>query len=298
MRNILNIRSQAITILCLLPWLSGCLRSTRSVMQTHPPSQILSSSLEVLARDTAKRFDAIESLNASVEIQASTGGGKEGQVVDYAAFSGYILLRKPQDLRVILFVPIAHVQALNMTSDGKTFTMLIPPRNRAITGSNVPSTESKNPLENLRPFVFTDALMIRGASIGDLISLVTDDRIYQPDPTRKYVIDEPEYDFAVFHHVPGSAELKTQRVIHIGRATLMPYQQDIYDDKGQLATQATYDDYKKFGDIEFPSKITIVRPLDQLRLTVTISKLTVNQKLEDDQFELKVPANVQVQKLP
>ena len=112
------------------------------------------------------------------------------------------------------------------------------------------------------------------------------------------MIDEPEYDLGVFRQVAGSQELKAQRVVHIGRSTLMPYQQDIYDDKGRLVTVANYEEYQKFGDELFPSVISIQRPLDQLRLKLTIKKLTANQKLEDNQFELKLPANTQIQRLP
>ena len=278
--------------------LTGCFRTTRSVMQTHPPSQVLTASLEELVKGTADRFEHIQTLNASIDIAVSTGGGKEGKVTDYSAFPGYLLLRKPGDLRVLLFTPVGHIQAIDMVTDGKIFTVHIPPRNRAITGSNDLATPSTNPLENLRPAVFFDSLLIRGAASDQLVSRTSDERIYQPDITRKYVVDEPEYDLGIFRQVSGSPELKAQRVVHVGRSTLMPYQQDIYDDQGRLATVAMYEEYQKFGDELFPSVITIQRPLDQLRLKLTIKKLTANQKLEDEQFQLSLPANTQIQHLP
>ena len=287
--------SSAIVALCLLPLLGGCLRTTHSVMRTYPPSIVMSQPLEQLEKDVAARYNAVQTMNASIEITASTGGGTSGQVVQYSTFSGYLLLRKPGDLRVILFLPIAHLRALDMVTDGKTFTMLIPPKNRAITGSNDLTKPSKNPLENLRPGVFYDSLMVRSAGEGELISRVSDNRIYQPDPRKKYFVDEPEYDLGFYRLVPGSPELKTERVVHIGRSTLMPYQQDIYDQKGQLVTVATYENYQKFGETLFPAKITIQRPTDQLKLVLVITKLAVNQKLEDDQFQLKIPENTQVQ---
>ena len=267
-------------------------------MQTHAPTTILSATLTDLVQQTTARFDHVSSMNASIEIQVSTGGGKEGKVVEYSSFPGFLLLRKPGDLRVLLFTPVGHVQAVDMVTDGKTFTMHIPYKNRAITGSNTVTTPSANPLENLRPAVFFDSLLIRSAEAGELVSVTSDERIYQPDPSRKYVVDEPEYDLGIFKQVAGAQELKVQRVVHIGRANLLPYQQDAYDEKGRLETVATYEAYQHFGDELFPSVITIRRPLDQLRMKLTISKLTVNQKLEDDQFELKLPANTQVQKLP
>ena len=81
--------------------------------------------------------------------------------------------------------------------------------------------------------------------------------------------------------------------------TLLPYQQDIYDEAGRLVTVAMYDNYKVFGQTTFPSRITIQRPQDQLSLTLTITELAVNQKLEDDQFAVpRIPASYQVQHLP
>jgi outer membrane lipoprotein-sorting protein len=286
-------------LLCVLPAMSGCFRTTRSVMQTHPPAQVLTSSLDDLVKSTMGRYDAIQTLNASVEMVASTGGGKEGKVVDYTSFNGYILIRKPEDFHFIGLVPIAHTRMVDMVTDGKNFTLVIPPKSRAITGSNTINTPSKNALENLRPSMFTDSLLIRSAGPDELVSLVSDERIYQPDPTRKYVVDEPEYDLGIYRTVANSTELKTQRVIHVGRSTLLPYQQDIYDEKGQLVTVANYADYRKFGDTTFPSHVTIRRPLDQITLKITITELAVNRKLDDDQFETpKIPANYQVEHLP
>jgi len=83
--------------------------------------------------------------------------------------------------------------------------------------------------------------------------------------------------------------------VHISRTNLLPYQQDIYDASGRIATRAIYSGYQRHGDIEFPTVIVITRPLDEYSLTLTVTKITFNEKLEDDQFELKIPDNVPVQ---
>ena len=268
-------------------------------MQTHPPAQVLSSSLQSLVVSATGRYDAINTLNARVDVAASTGGGKEGKVIEYTSFTGYVLLRKSGELRFVGLAPVVGSKLMDMVTDGKSFTIVIPPRSRAITGSNAISAPSSNPLENLRPSLFSDAFLIRSAGKEELVSLVSDDRIYQPDINRKYVVDEPEYDLGIYRGMAGSSELKTQRVIHIGRATLLPYQQDIYDGQGQLVTVVSYDNYKLFGKTTFPSRITIQRPLDRLKLALTVTQLAVNQTLDDDQFETpKIPASYQLQKLP
>ena len=56
--------------------------------------------------------------------------------------------------------------------------------------------------------------------------------------------------------------------------------------------------YQKFGDITFPTKIVIQRPLDELGLTITVTKATFNQLLLEDQFNLgPIPENDAVQNM-
>ena len=90
-----------------------------------------------LESEINKTYDAIHSLNATVDFRASVGGEKRGKVTDYnVSIRGFILLRKPEMLRVLGLVPVLHTPAFDMASDGKTFKLLIPPKNKAIVGSN------------------------------------------------------------------------------------------------------------------------------------------------------------------
>jgi hypothetical protein len=277
---------------------SGCFRHTYRVQKAPQVANVKSATLDELIRQIQGRFDAIKTMNASVDIVASTGGSKQGKVTVYTTFSGYILLRKPEDLRVLLLLPLLHTTALDMVTDGRTFKMRIPPQSRAITGSNDMATPSKNPLENLRPAVFYDSLLIKGVQAGELVAITSDERVIQTDSKKKEMVTEPDYDVSLFVQKNGGVELATHRVIHIGRSTLLPYAQDIYDGEGRVITRATYEGYQKFGDIDFPTRITIERPLDELKIAMTITKLAPNQEMENDQFEMTIPAGTQVQQLP
>jgi hypothetical protein len=87
-------------------------------------------------------------------------------------------------------------------------------------------------------------------------------------------------------------------VIYFSRIDLRPIEEDIYDQNGQIQTQATYGRPQKFGDEIFPGTITIKRPLDQYQILISFQKVTVNQPLTDDQFQLTIPEGTAVQKLP
>jgi outer membrane lipoprotein-sorting protein len=280
-------------LLALAPALTGCLTHTRIVPKVRPPDLVLDATLDQLLKQVNTQFDAIHTINATIEIVATTGGARQGQEIQHPSFSGYLFLRKPEDLRVLLRVPILGSQALDMVSDGKTFKLWIPPRHMAIVGSDQVTKPSANGLENLRPAVFFDSLLLRGLEDNQIVSLTSDTRIVTNEKNKKDLIEEPEYDLEILEEPKGQTAHPV-RVIHIGRSTLLPYQQDIYGPDGTVVTRAFYSNYQMFGDVSFPMKIEIRRPQDQLSLTITITQLSLNQKLEDDQFELKIPDGVPI----
>jgi len=280
-------------LVTLAPALTGCLTHIRTVPKTRPAEVVMSATLDQLLNHVDTRFNAIQSLNASVEIVASEGGARQGQVIEHPSFSGYIFLRKSEDLRVLLRVPVLGSQALDMVSDGKTWKLWIPPRHVAMAGTSDVTETPKHGLESLRPAVIFDSLLVRGLGPNQIVDLTQDSRILPDEKDKKQLVEEPDYELTILEPPQGNIA-HTLRVIHIGRSSLLPYQQDIYDQNGHVVTQAFYSNYQIFGDIQFPMKIEIKRPQDQYGLSITITKLTLNQKLDDDQFELKFPAGVPV----
>ena len=286
----------ALAAIGLAPALTGCLTHTRYVPKTRVADVIISTSLDAMARQLAGRYDAMQTFNAGVEISATTGGGLQGKEVQTLSFAGYILMRKPEYLRVLLLVPVVRTSALDMVSDGKNFKLLIPPRKRAIVGSNTVTTKSKNGLENLRPDVFFDSMFIQGPEEDEIMSMTTDIRVIESGKKKKDLIEEPAYALQILQR-PEGTQARTLRVIHINSTDLLPYQQDIYDKDGQVVTKAYYANYQYYGNTPFPSNIIIERPRDHYSLTVNITKLTLNGHLDDDQFELKIPENIPIETL-
>ena len=79
--------------------------------------------------------------------------------------------------------------------------------------------------------------------------------------------------------------------------TLKPYKQDIYDAAGRIVTTVLYSNYQHYGDIDFPAQIDISRPFDEYALKITITKLTPNETLDDEQFHLEIPAGMTIQNM-
>jgi len=276
--------------------ITGCLRHTRILEKPLPASVVQSASAEQLIQIINQQYDSIHSLSATVYIQASVGGAAKGKVTDYTSVRGFILLRKPEMLRVLGLLPVLETRAFDMASDGNHFTLLMPTKSKAILGSTALAKPSKHPLENLRPAVFLDSLLIRSVEPDELVYVTNSTRITR-DPHTRHLMEEPDYELGILRRKKNRAELIPVRVIHISRVDLLPYQQDVYDNKGTLVTQATYRKYRVFGQTEFPTEIAIQRPQDEYAVNLSIQKLTLNLHLSNEQFQLKVPAGYHIQNL-
>lgn len=291
-----SLRVCSIAGVFLAAGLTGCFRTTHIVQRTQAPEMYRTTSVGVLEKQISDRDAAIQTLNASVLLTASTGGGKEGKVTTYTSFRGFIFVRKPKDLRVILQLPVLGSRALDMVSNGETFTLMMESTHgtRWIQGNNQVTKPSKNGLENLRPDVFFDSLLVPGVGPDEFVVLTESTRVLAPEEKHRDAIEEPDYNMAVLKQKSGNM-MQLERLIHISRVTMLPFQQDIYDDSGQVVTEATYDKYESFDGQQFPTVINIRRPLDEYTLKLQVTKLMLNQKLENDQFELKIPPGTTVQ---
>jgi len=283
----------------LLPFaLSGCflLSTTRRLPIPKPPAAVQTVAPETLVDDLNQRWNELNTLTATVEIQASVLKSKEGIARDYTTFRGHILIRKPEFLRVLGQVPVLGTKMFDMASDGKTFTLYIPSRNKAIVGANDLKKKSKSQIENMRPGFFFDAMVVRGLEPDDWYSVVADSETVE-DAARKHLYTVPEYILSISHRRPDSQQLIPVRVITFHRDDLLPYQQDLYDDNGNLETQVFYSNYTNFGTIRFPSTIVIRRPLEDYRIALTVDKVIENTPLTDDQFQVKIPEETEIQNL-
>jgi len=281
--------------LAALP-LTGCVR-THSVNRTVLAPNVMDATLEQLNGRLQDQYSAVKTINAKVTIAASTGGRREGEVQEIPSFSGFILLRKPSDLEVIMQLPVVGSLALEMVADGTDFKLLIPPKKIAREGSEELTKPSPKGFENLRPKIIRDALQVPPVGKDEVVARTLDARILPPAPGKKFETEEPDYDLTVLRAKQGN-EMETVRVIHISRVTLKPYQQDIYDKTGHIVEMVSYDKYQRFGDIDFPMSILITMPIDEYSMKIDVSKLTLNQAIDDEQFVLKFPEGMTVEKMP
>jgi len=189
------------------------------------------------------------------------------------------------------------VKVFDMASDGSRFTILIPPKSRAIQGPNTLTKKSEKQMENLRPGFFFDAMMVRGLDPEDYYAEISDTETIE-DAEKKHLTLMPEYVLSITKHASnGSRRDKPVRVITFHRDDLQPANQDLYDAQGNLESQVSYSAYKDFDGKQFPSKVVIKRPLEGIQLTLTVDKVNTDVKLPADEFAVKIPSGTQIQHL-
>jgi hypothetical protein len=289
-----NRRIAALAAMMIPLLLSGCslLPTTRKLPVPKAPAITQTVTPEELVGRLNERWAAITTLTAKVEFHATKS--KDSVATDYPSVEGHILIRKPADLRVL--GQDFGVSIFDMASDSKNFTLSMPRKDLVIKGSNSVTKKSSNTWENLRPAFFLDAMLVRGLEPDDLYAVVTDSETVE-DAARKHLYTVPEYVLSISRRKPGTQQLIPVRVVTFKRDSLLPYQQDIYDSKGNLETEVVYQGYQDFEGAQFPSTVTIKRPIDQIQIVLTVEDVHENQTLKDDQFVVQIPEGSKVQNL-
>jgi outer membrane lipoprotein-sorting protein len=270
---------------------TGCLFRTRRVEQTISLVPLKSATKEQLIAYINSQAAKIQTMQATVDIDTSVGGAKKGKVTEYKEIRGYVLARKPAMLRMIGLLPILRNTAFDMVSDGREFKVSIPPKNRFVVGRNdVMVPNPQQPLENLRPQIIYDALLLRPIDQpNERAVLENGTEIVTGDKNRKF--QQADYVIDVINWGDNDAWLS--RKIVFSRVDLLPHRQLIYDEAGDLVTDASYSDYKDYTGVLFPSVIEIRRPQEEYDITLHMVKLEINLPLDNTKFVLEKPPGAQ-----
>jgi hypothetical protein len=279
-------------LLAVLPT-TGCLFRTRPVEETYSKTPLQEAPQSALIESINQQAAKIKSLQATVDIDTSAGGVKKGHVTDYKEIRGYVLARQPAMLHMIGLLPIVRTTAFDMVSNGEEFKLWIPPRNRFVVGRNdVPTHDTDQPMESIRPQDIYDALLIQPIDPEHEIAVLENSEEILHDAKGHRVLQE-DYELIVIRRTGENAGVLSRKIV-ISRTDLKPHRQYIYDEQARLVTDARYANYKEYDGVSFPSRIEIFRPREEYDITLNLLKLEMNKALRDDQFALEQPPGAEV----
>src|SRR5258708_31948373 len=229
--------------------LGGCLFRTRTLDRQFSDRPLKTATQQELIEYVNTQAAKIQSMQATVDIDASAGDEKSDRVTDYKEIRGYVLARKPAMLRMKGLLPLVRNTAFDMVSDGQEFKVWIPPKNKFVMGSdNADNYQPNKRLENMRPRYIYDALLMPEVDADEIA--VLENGYETVLDSKKHRVDQPNYQLAVIRKGPQGWYLS--RKIEFSRTDLLPHRQKIYDQQGNVVTDARYQDYKDFAGTTFP----------------------------------------------
>src|SRR5260370_6407686 len=92
-----------------------------------------------------------KTLNATVVLKPTAGSKYSGVIDEYHEVKAFLVAARPSQIRVIGQAPVIGTTVFDMASDGETFRVSIPSKNKFLVGLVAVERPSSKPIENLRP---------------------------------------------------------------------------------------------------------------------------------------------------
>jgi len=265
--------------------MGGCGVSKKKVAVPAATAQpALTASKAQLVGRFNHEASAVETLSAAVRMSPIAGSALSGVIEQYHNVNGYILAARPASIRVIGQAPIVAKDIFDMASDGHTFRIYIPSKNKFIVGpTNLERTAAK-PIENLRPQHLFEALIWPAIRESENALLEQADT-----PLARY------YVLIVARN--GDKGWNLDRKIWFDRANLQIARIQIYGSGGELVSDIRTRDWQPAGATAYPREISLARPGDEYELDIRITQLALNQPIASAKFQLAQPAGTQLVQL-
>jgi hypothetical protein len=257
-------------------------RETRIQPSQLPPAAREASLAELVAGLNA-RSQSVRTQIATVDLEPTAGSIYSGVIKEYHDVRGFVLIERPAMIRVLGQAPVLRTDIFDMVSNGEEFRLSIPPKQKFIVGKTAFRRPAKNSLENLRPQHILEALLVPGLDASREKCFLEE---AEEGGHRFYVVDIVE--------PAASGELRLKRKAWFDRADLELARLQFYEADGLYVEDVHYSDYHDFQGTSYPSRIQVVRPIEDYRLAITIQKATFNQPIDADKFVLTQPPGTQL----
>jgi hypothetical protein len=272
---------------------NGVTRTTVMQPSARPVAQ------DATREDLIERYNAfargIQTLNATVELKPTAGSKYSGVIQEYHEVKAFLLVARPASIRVIGQVPVIGKTAFDMASDGETFRVSIPSKNKFLVGAVASTRASEKPIENLRP--------------EHLLAAFLWPEIRKEEEVLFEESNDESGRYYILTILRGGYRTEILRKVWFDRADLQVARLKNFAPKGALTADIRLSDWRAVDNPNatstttvaaqpaattnaiptFAHSITIDRPHDDYRLDLQVTKITLNEEIPAARLQLDQP---------
>ena len=235
-----------------------------------------------------------KTLNATVEMKPTAGSKYSGVIDEYHEVKAFLLAARPAQIRVIGQAPVIGTTVFDMASDGETFRVSIPSKNKFLVGAVAVERASSKPIENLRPQHLLEALLWTEIRKEEAVT----SREFNDENARYYILTV----------LRGGFQVEVLREIWFERSELHVARMQTFGPKGVLISDVRMEEWQASDNavaqttsatastatISFPRTIRIERPHDDYKLDLQVTKVILNEEIPAERFKLEQPAGAEL----
>jgi hypothetical protein len=235
-----------------------------------------------------------KTLNATVEMKPTAGSKYSGVIDEYHEVKAFLLAARPAQIRAIGQAPVIGTTVFDMTSDGETFRVSIPSKNKFLIGLVAVERPASKPIENLRPQHLLEALLWTEIRKEEAVTL----REFNDENARYYILTV----------LRGGYQVEVLREIWFERSELHVARMQTFGPKGLLISDVRMAEWQppdnavaqatsatpSSATALFPHAIRIERPHDDYKLDLQVTKIILNEEIPAERFKLEQPAGAEL----
>jgi outer membrane lipoprotein-sorting protein len=266
----------------------GCVVKKTVKVPTAPKVALAkNATLDELLNGLESSAEHVSSLvSNAMRVTFTSGRVESGKLQEYRSAPGYILLKRPDSIRLNVQNPITKTSIVELVSVGDEFGVWYPRDNKFFVGRNsARELEVEGaPTFSARPSHIFEAIFPQKIAFrerGYRISLEED-----RDSTTKY------YILTLFRDA-GDQKLEPVRKLWIDRSDLAVTRQFVYGEHGVVVSMIEYSNLAPTDGVLLPLSIRIERPVDGYILDMKFTSWRVNSDLPDSAFVMNPPSGAQ-----
>jgi outer membrane lipoprotein-sorting protein len=283
-------RALTCTILATVAAFSGACAPVKTTTTVSPAAKpvVRNATQAELLEAYNRMAREVGTVNATVQLKPTAGSRYSGVIEEYHEVKAFLLAERPAEIRVIGQAAVIGKTIFDMVSDGETFRVSIPSKNKFLVGAVAREQAGKKPIENLRPQHVLDSLLWTEVGAEDRVLFEE----FNDERGRYYILTV----------LRGTEKTEIARKIWFNRADLQVSRLQSYGPEGTLLSDVQFSDWQPLvadqelaagspgGPAAFPRKIRIERPNDDYTLNLEFTKLLLNGAIPAARFQLEQPA--------